>query len=67
MIRNRLKELRHKHMMNQTEFARYLGVLHNQYNIWERQVKQPNLDNVMKLCQTLNIKVEDLIEYIPNN
>lgn len=52
-------------MMNQSEFAKYLGVSPNQYNIWERQVKQPNLDNVMKLCQTLNIKVEDLIEYIP--
>ena len=32
-------------MMNQSEFAKYLGVSPNQYNIWERQVKQPNLDN----------------------
>ena len=64
MIRNKLFDLRHAHKMNQTEFAKLLGILPTQYNTWERQIKQPNLENVMKICRILNIKVEDLIEYI---
>ena len=42
MIENNLKTLRHQYQMNQTEFAKLLNILPSQYNIWERQVKQPN-------------------------
>jgi DNA-binding XRE family transcriptional regulator len=66
MIQNNLKKLREKLDINQTEFARLLNVLPTQYNIWERQLKQPNLENIMKICSILKIKVEDLIEYIPD-
>lgn len=67
MIENNLKALRHQYQMNQTEFAKLLNILPSQYNIWERQVKQPNFNNVMKICYILNINVEDLIEYTPDD
>ncbi len=66
MIRNKLFDLRHAHKMNQTEFAKLLEIPFNQYNRYEHQHNQPTLENCFKICHKLNIKIEDLIEYIPD-
>jgi len=66
-IKNRLKSIRHKHEMNQTEFAQMLGVLQNLYCRWENQKQQPSLESALNICHKLKIKMEDLVEYIPED
>ena len=51
--------------MNQTEFAKFLDILPNQYNWYENQANQPNLQSAFRICHKLNIKMEELIEYFP--
>lgn len=65
MIKNNLKALRHQHMMNQTEFAKLLGFHHNQYNRYEHNQIQPNLETACRICYVLQIPLEKLIEYTP--
>ena len=46
--------------MEQWEFAEFLGVRRQQYNRWERQVVQPNIETAWALAKKLNIKMDDL-------
>lgn len=48
--------------MNQTEFAGYLGIAVSLYNNYERQHKQPSLENAIKIASKLNCHVEELFE-----
>jgi putative transcriptional regulator len=59
-IRNRLKEIRHDHRMDQTQFAEFLGVNRSLYNRWERQQTQPNPEWILKIAQKVNKSVEDI-------
>lgn len=65
VIRNRLKHYRHKHEMNQKQFAAYLEVNHRQYNQWELQRNQPDWENAFKICDKLGINLNELIERAP--
>jgi putative transcriptional regulator len=65
MIKNRLKEYRHKHMMNQKQFAAFLGVNHRQYNQWELQRAQPDWENAFKICAKLEISLNELMFRAP--
>ncbi|GAB6932197.1 helix-turn-helix transcriptional regulator [Calditerricola satsumensis] len=60
-VRNRLKELRHDHRMNQVEFADYLGVNRQLYNRWEKQAVQPSLEWVLKIAKRLGKPVEEIV------
>lgn len=57
-IKNRLKEIRHDHRMNQIEFSAFLGIGQSQYNRYELQRNQPTLEVALeiseKLGQTVN-------------
>jgi putative transcriptional regulator len=59
-MKNRLKEIRHDHRMNQTKFSSHIGVTRSLYNKWEHQHSQPNQDWMLKLAQRLYMKVEDI-------
>ncbi|MBK5500917.1 helix-turn-helix transcriptional regulator [Peribacillus sp. TH14] len=59
-IRNRLKELRHDHRMNQTEFAAFLGLSVYQYNRYEREAREPTLDNAMQISERLGMTVNEI-------
>jgi DNA-binding XRE family transcriptional regulator len=64
MLENNLKSWRHKHEMNQTEFAEWLGVGKKLYNRWENQKVQPSLLMALKLSIKLECTVNDLFEII---
>ena len=66
MLKNKLKSYRHKHEMNQIQFATWLGVPQAQYSRWERQIQQPNLEWAYKLCVKLNCNIMDLFYYSPD-
>jgi len=59
-LKNKLKSFRHKHEMNQTEFAEHLGVGRHLYNQWELNRTQPNLESTWKILKKLNIPIEEL-------
>lgn len=59
-IKNRLKEIRMKeYMMNQKEFAEFLGIDYRQYNRYENGVV-PSLEVVLKICKKLNKNIEQV-------
>lgn len=61
MIKNKLKTFRHKHEMNQKEFAAYLGIRYEQYNRYERQDRQPNLEIALRISEKLGVTVNDIV------
>jgi DNA-binding XRE family transcriptional regulator len=64
MLKNKLKDKRHDKRMNQTEFARFLGVNDKLYNRWELQHGQPSLAMALKISDKLGCTVNDLFEII---
>ncbi|MED3911227.1 helix-turn-helix transcriptional regulator [Peribacillus simplex] len=59
-IRNRLKELRHDHRMTQTEFAAFIGLSVYQYNRYEKEAREPSLDNAMLISERLGMTVNEI-------
>jgi DNA-binding XRE family transcriptional regulator len=49
--------------MNQTEFAEWLGVKLAQYNRWENQKQQPEINTSFRLAKKIGCKVDDLFDY----
>lgn len=65
MLRNRLNIFRHKMLMNQKQFAEFLGVNQSLYNRWEKHDKEPNIESYWNIAKRLGCKIDDLIEEIP--
>ncbi len=59
-VNNRLKSYRHKHEMNQKEFAAYLGISQSQYNRYERNTNQPTLEIAIQISDKLGCSVNDI-------
>ena len=59
-VKNRLKEIRHDHRMNQVEFANFLGLSQYQYNRYELQRQQPTLEGALKISEILGMPVEKI-------
>lgn len=57
----RLKELRKKANFTQVEVAEKLGISQPAYASWERGVKKPTQDNLVKIAQILNVSVDYLV------
>ena len=64
MLKNKLKSFRHKHEMNQTEFATYLGMTIGQYNQYETHRRQPTLETAWRISKKLNVTINELFEEI---
>ena len=59
-VSNRLKDFRHDHRMNQTEFSAFLGLDVQQYNRYERQVRQPTLEIALLISEKVKRPVNDI-------
>lgn len=57
----RLKELRKKADFTQVEVAEKLGISQPAYASWERGVKKPTQENLVKIAQVLNVSVDYLV------
>lgn len=64
MFKNKLKSFRHRHEMNQKEFAEFIGVGDKLYNRWENQHIQPTLEKALIISEKLKCTVNDLFEKI---
>lgn len=56
-----LKHLRHRMGLRQSDVARMLGVERSTVANWERGVKQPSLDTLIKLSETFGVSLDELV------
>ena len=60
-IKNSLKEIRMKEfMMEQNEFAEYLGISLKNYNNWELNNSRPKLELALEIAKKLNKNVQEI-------
>ena len=57
----RLKTLRKEARLTQVDVAEKLGISQPAYASWERGVKKPTQDNLVKIAQVLNVSVDYLV------
>lgn len=57
----RLKKLRKDTGLTQVEVANKLGISQPAYASWERGIKKPTQDNLVKIAQILNVSVDYLV------
>ncbi len=57
----RLRELRKKENFTQVEVAEKLGISQPAYASWERGVKKPTQENLVKIAQVLNVSIDYLV------
>ena len=57
----RLKNLRKKVGLTQVDVAGKLGISQQAYASWERGVKKPTQENLVKIAQILNVSVDYLV------
>ena len=57
----RLKKLRKDAGLTQVDVAEKLGISQPAYASWERGVKKPTQENLVKIAQILNVSVDYLV------
>lgn len=57
----RLKNLRKQAHLTQVDVAEKLGISQPAYASWERGLKKPTQDNLVKIAQILNVSVDYLV------
>lgn len=57
----RLKNLRKQAHLTQVDVAEKLGISQPAYASWERGVKKPTQENLIKIAQILNVSVDYLV------
>ena len=57
----RLKDLRKQAELTQVDVAEKLGISQPAYASWERGVKKPTQENLVKIAQVLNVSVDYLV------
>ena len=57
----RLKDLRKQAELTQVDVAAKLGISQPAYASWERGVKKPTQENLVKIAQILNVSVDYLV------
>lgn len=57
----RLKTLREQVKLTQTQVAKKLNISQQAYASWERGVKKPTQENLVKIAQVLNVSVDYLV------
>ena len=57
----RLKDLRKQAGLTQVDVAERLGISQPAYASWERGVKKPTQENLVKIAQVLNVSVDYLV------
>ena len=67
MIRIRLSTLLGQRRITQAELARKTGIRPATINeMYHELCERVNLDHIDRICEVLNCKIENLIEYVPN-
>ena len=60
-IGNRLKHLRKANNITQKQLATHLDIYQNSYQVFEYNKARPTYENLIKLCQYLNVSADYLL------
>ena len=60
-IADRIKYLRERYSMTQTDLAKRLGVSRSAVNLWEMSVSSPSLANLVEMSKIFDVNVDYLI------
>jgi transcriptional regulator with XRE-family HTH domain len=63
----KLKEARKRKGLSVAEVADKLGISERAYNYYEQGRSEPKMNNLVKLCELLDIKIEDLYDKTDSN
>ena len=68
MIKIHLSKLLGERRMSQKRLSERTDIRRATINeMYHELVERVNLDYLSKICQVLNVKIEDLLEYVPDN
>jgi transcriptional regulator with XRE-family HTH domain len=65
-IGENLRLLRVTRGYSQQELAEHLEVTQATFSQWEREIKTPTINNIIKVCQFFEISIEQLIYKMPS-
>lgn len=60
-IADRIKYLRDRYGMTQSELAKKLGVSRNAVNLWEMSISSPSIANLIEMSKIFDVNVDYLI------
>lgn len=67
MIKIHLSKILGERRMSQKELAEKTNIRRATINeMYHELVERVNLDYLSRICEVLNIKIEDLLEYVPD-
>ena len=58
----KLRQLRRKKGLSQEAVAKELGISRQAVSKWETDIAQPDLDNLKKICEILDISADELLD-----
>lgn len=64
-IGNKIRKLRMEKGFSQKEMATLTGIPYSTYSNYENNNREPNIDNLQKIADVLNVTLDDLIGTIP--
>ena len=68
MIKIHLSKILGEKRMSQKKLSELTDIRRATINeMYHELVERVNLDYLSKICQVLNVKIEDLLEYVPDN
>lgn len=61
MLANTIKDIRKKHYLNQSEFAKRIGVTQSAVSQWENDMTRPNSYQLEAISTAFNISIDELL------
>ncbi len=61
MIGKKLRELRSRNRLSQTEFARRISVHPKPIKNWESDLSDPSLANLKTICETFHVSADEFL------
>ena len=65
MLSDTIKEIRRKNYLNQTAFAKRIGVSQSAVSQWENDLTRPNSEQLKTISDTFGISVDDILSGEP--
>lgn len=66
MLAETIKDIRRRNYLNQTQFAKRIGVTQGTVSQWENGLTRPNSDQLRSISKEFNISVDDLLQGEPD-
>ena len=61
MLADTIKEIRRKHYLNQSQFAKMIGVTQSAVSQWENDMTRPNSYQLEAIAKAFNISIDELL------